>query len=95
MPICSFEKEKKSHWNNVDFFSKGELLRGLIDDPVQFEMSPFSSAFDHLHGKSVIGTLKFWGHPLLSEPTKNKPVNWHFARPGWCQVRMTINKTGT
>ena len=43
---------------------------------------------------SVIGTLKFWGHPLLSEPTKNKPVNWHFARPGWYQVRMTINITG-
>ena len=43
-------ERKKITLEQCWFFSKGELLRELIDDPVQFEMSPFSSAFDHLHG---------------------------------------------
>ena len=93
MPICSFEKEKKSHWNNVDFFQRVNYYVDWLMILCSLKCHHFPRHSIICMAISVIGTLKFWGHPLLSEPTKNKPVNWHFARPGWYQVRMTINIT--
>ena len=87
-------KEKKSHWNNVDFFPRDDLFKWLVNDRVQFEMFQFSSAWDHLYGNYWDWDTRFFGTTLYWVNQPSKLADWHWVRlvPGQAEGDCKQNR---